>query len=62
MDNWQRSLDNYITGGRYSKFTEDITCDKCGHKWEVQMYEEYGMCFYEDDDDSVCPKCGETKQ
>ncbi len=58
MERWQQSLDNYITGGQYHSWMEELVCSNCGHKWEVKMFTEYGMTFYEDDEQSVCPECG----
>ena len=57
MERWQRDLDNYITGGRYRKWTEELQCKKCGLKWNARFEEEYGMCQYIDDD-NLCPDCG----
>lgn len=58
MERWKQSLDNYITGGRYQSWMEDLTCLKCDHKWQAKMFTEYGMTSYENDEDSVCPECG----
>jgi len=53
----RRELDNYITGGRYRDWIENLTCKACGHKWEARMMEEYGMSEYLDED-NICPECG----
>ena len=59
MERWQQRLDRYITGGRYRQWLEELVCEKCGRGWEAEMYEEYGMVGYIDDDESVCPECQE---
>jgi len=63
MDSRMRqSLDNYITGGRYTRYPEEVVCNECGHRWEVIACEEYGMRWYEPDDEVICPKCGTIKE
>ena len=63
MDSHMRhELDNYITGGRYSEWMEELVCAECGYKWEAKMFTEYGMTSYYDDEDSVCPKCGKEHE
>ena len=57
MERWQRDLDNYITGGRYRKWTEELQCKKCNNKWEARFEEEYGIS-QTIDGDSLCPVCG----
>jgi len=58
MDSRMRqSLDNYITGGRYRQWQEDIECKECGYQWEVTMCEEYGMSSFVPDEQPTCPRC-----
>ena len=53
----RRSLDNYITSGRYHRFTEELECKLCGNRWEARFETEYGATSYIRDD-NLCPECG----
>ncbi len=53
---FRAELDNYITGGRYHKWTEELQCKQCGYRWEALLEEEYGMSSYVGDS-NLCPEC-----
>ena len=47
--------------GGVSYRTHEVRCPN-GHVWEVEMAEELGGAFPLNDDDMVCPECGETEE
>jgi hypothetical protein len=58
MDNrTKRSLDQYITGGRYHETIETITCKQCGYNFPWAIAHEYGTTWYQPEE-VTCPKCG----
>jgi len=57
MNDWQKSLDNYITGGRRHLDTSEFQCSN-GHIWIVEGYTEYGFFELINEDNCFCPICG----
>jgi hypothetical protein len=36
----------------------EARCPECGWRWEVEGYTEYGLWYFERDDDVICEVCG----
>ena len=52
---WSRSLDSYITGGRYHKEEVSFVCPSCGDTKDLVVEVEYGQ--YDLPDAAFCEKC-----
>ena len=54
-----RAIDSYIESGRgRSLGLVDHICPACKNIQGVAMFEEYGVCDYDNEDDLTCKMCG----